>query len=258
MRILIVNDDGIHAKGLRTLAARLARNHEVTVVAPESEKSATSHAITIYRPLRAKKTEYAGLEGANCYVVDGLPVDCTKIGLSHLMQGKADIVVSGINHGPNLGSDIIYSGTVAAALDAVIMGYKALAVSIAAHAPVHFDSAAEIAARLIDGGLFEGAHDDVLYNLNVPDLPLCRIKGLKAAVQAHTVYDDSVELREDPRGNKYIWITGSMREISGDKDTDASLIERGFATITPIKHDFTARDKIKALECKIEKLELQT
>lgn len=257
MRILIVNDDGIHAKGLCTLAVRLAENHDVTVVAPESEKSATSHAITIYRPLRARKTEHAGLDGVSCYVVDGLPVDCTKIGLSHLMKEKADIVVSGINHGPNIGSDIIYSGTVAAALDAVIMGYKALAVSIAANAPVHIDSAAKIAAKLIDGGMFDGAYENVLYNLNVPDLPLDSIKGLKAAAQAHTVYDDSVELREDPRGNKYIWITGSMRQINPEDDTDAALLCAGYATITPIKHDFTARDKLQALECKIEKLKLQ-
>ncbi len=258
MRILIVNDDGIHAKGLRALAARIARNHEVTVVAPESEKSATSHAITLHRPLRARKTDNIGLEGVNCYVVDGLPVDCTKIGLSHLMRGKADIVVSGINHGPNLGSDIVYSGTVAAALDAVIMGYKALAVSLAAHAVDNINTAAEIAARLIDGGLFDGAHENVLYNLNVPDLPLCRIKGLKAAAQAHTVYDESVELREDPRGGKYIWITGAMRQISPGDKTDVALVTDGYAVITPIKHDFTAKDKMETLECKIKDIKLQT
>lgn len=255
MRILIVNDDGIHADGIRTLAARLAKEHAVTVVAPESEKSATSHAITIYRPLRARKTEPAGLDGIDCYVVDGLPVDCTKIGVSHMMQNDVDIVVSGINHGPNLGSDVIYSGTVAAALDAVIMGYPALAVSIAAYCPAHLETAAELAARIIGSGLV-GKQAEVLYNLNVPDLPIEQIKGLKAAPQGRTVYDDAVELREDPRGNKYIWMTGTLREIEQNGDTDASLIRQGFATLTPLKYDLTAREHIEALSCKLDKLKL--
>ncbi len=257
MRILITNDDGILAKGIRILAARLAQEHEVTVVAPETERSATSHAITINRPLRARKVKLAGLDGINCYAVDGLPVDCTKIGLSHLVKEKADLVVSGINHGQNLGSDIIYSGTVAAALDAVIMEYKALAVSVAAYKPTHIDSAAEIASNLISGGLFDGTNSDVLYNLNVPDLPLCDIKGLKVAKQAHTVYDEAVELRNDPRGNKYMWITGSMREIGADGNSDAALINSGYATITPIKHNLTANSLLKDLRCKIENLKLQ-
>lgn len=255
MRILLVNDDGIHASGIRILAARLSQEHDVTVVAPESEKSATSHAITIYRPLRAKKTEPAALQGTACYVVDGLPVDCTKIGISHLMQGKTDLVVSGINHGPNMGSDILYSGTVAAALDAVIMGYRALAVSINACTPAHLDSAAQITMRLIDSGLFNGP-DNVLYNLNVPDLPLEQIKGLKSAPQGRTVYDDAVELRDDPRGNKYIWMTGTLREQSCAKDTDVSLLREGYATLTPIKYDLTAHDKLDALSCKIQKIKL--
>ena len=255
MRILLVNDDGIHAGGIRTLAARLAQNHDVTVVAPESEKSATSHAITIYRPLRAKKTQLAGLEGTACYVVDGLPVDCTKIGISHLMQGKTDLVVSGINHGPNMGSDILYSGTVAAALDAVIMGYRALAVSISAYTPAHLDSAAEIAARLIGSGLFDEP-DDVLYNLNVPDLPQEQIKGIVSAPQARTVYDDAVELRDDPRGNKYIWMTGTLREQSCAGKSDAAFLREGYATLTPLKYDLTAHDRLDALSCKIEKIKL--
>lgn len=255
MRILVVNDDGIYAKGLRTLAARLSRTHEVTVVAPESEKSATSHAITIYRPLRAKKTQLAGLEGICCYVVDGLPVDCTKIGISHVMKDDVGLVVSGVNHGPNLGSDILYSGTVAAALDAVIMGYPALAVSCAGYCPEHFDAAAEIAARLIDGGLFDGAAD-VLYNLNVPDAPLEQIKGLRAARQGYTVYDHDVQLREDPRGDKYIWMAGTLREIGADDDTDAYLVGRGYATLTPLRYDLTAKDRLELLSCKIEKMKL--
>lgn len=256
MRILIVNDDGIHAKGIKTLAARLKREHDVTVVAPESERSATSHSITIYRPLRVTKTQPSGLEGVACYVVDGQPVDCTKIGIAHIMDGRADLVVSGINHGANLGSDILYSGTVAAALDAVIMGYKALAVSCASDFPEHFEAAAEVAARLIERGFFDDDQGGVLYNLNVPDMPLASIKGIKAAVQGRTAYDDAIELREDPRGNKYIWVTGTLREQAAEEDTDTALIRNGYASVTPIKFDLTARDRLQDVSCRISKLKL--
>jgi len=256
MRILIVNDDGIHAKGLTTLAARLKRDHDVTVVAPESQRSATSHSITIYRPLRVTKTQPAGLESIPCYVVDGQPVDCTKIGISHIMGGKVDLVVSGINHGANLGSDIIYSGTVAAALDAVIMGYKALAVSCASEFAEHFDTAAEVVARIINGGLFDEESKDVLLNLNVPNLPMAELKGIKAAVQGRTAYDDAVELRDDPRGREYIWVTGTMREHIADGETDLTVVRNGYASLTPIKFDLTAKDRIESLSCKIHKIKL--
>ncbi len=256
MRILLVNDDGIHAKGLRTLAARLKDKHDVTVVAPESERSATSHSITIYRPLRVTKTQPAGLETIPCYVVDGQPVDCTKIGIAHILNGKVDLVVSGINHGANLGSDILYSGTVAAALDAAIMGYKAMAVSAASHFAEHFESAAEIAARVIDSGFFDGEPENVMYNLNVPDLALPKIQGVKAAVQGRTAYDDEVELRNDPHGREYIWVTGTMREEPAEEETDVAAVRSGFASLTPIRFDLTARDRMAALACRIEKMKL--
>ena len=255
MRILVVNDDGIHAKGIRALASRLAQEHDVTVVAPDSEKSATSHSITIYRPLRIIKTEPAGLEGIRCFVVDGQPVDCTKVGVNHVMEKQVDLVVSGINHGHNMGSDIIYSGTVAAALDAVIMGYRALAVSIGSYYPQHMDVAAEVAARVIDSGIpFQ--EEGVLHNLNVPDLPLEDIKGIRAASQGKTVYDDKMDVRSDPRGHQYIWMAGKLQEDNTEEDTDVSLMRRGYASVVPIRYDLTAKDHLGALTCRIEKIKL--
>lgn len=255
MRILIVNDDGIHAKGIRALASRLAQEHDVTVVAPESERSATSHSITIYRPLRVIKTEPAGLEGIRCFVVDGLPVDCTKVGINHVMEREVDIVVSGINHGHNMGSDIIYSGTVAAALDAVIMGYRALAVSIGSYYPQNLAAAAEVAARVIDSGLpFED--EGVLHNLNVPDLPFDQIKGIRAARQGRTIYEDKMDVRSDPRGHQYIWMAGKLLDDDTLDETDVSLQRRGYASIVPIRYDLTARDRLDTLSCKIEKIKL--
>lgn len=255
MRILVVNDDGIHAKGIRALASRLAQEHDVTVVAPDSEKSATSHSITLYRPLRVIKTEPAGLDGIRCFVVDGLPVDCTKVGINHVMEGNVDLVVSGINHGHNMGSDIIYSGTVAAALDAVIMGCHALAVSIGSYYPENLDAAAEVATRVIDSGIPFG-EESVLHNLNVPDLPLEEIKGIRAASQGKTVYDDKMDVRSDPRGHKYIWMAGTLLEDNTEEETDVSLMRRGYASVVPIRYDLTARDTLDTLACRIEKIKL--
>jgi 5'-nucleotidase len=255
MRILIVNDDGIHAKGIRTLAVRLAQEHDVTVVSPDSEKSASSHSITLYRPLRVIKAEPSGLEHIHCFTVDGLPVDCTKVGINHVMEGNVDLVVSGINHGQNMGSDVIYSGTVAAALDAVIMGYHALAVSDAAYYPQHLETAAEIAARVIASGL-PMEQKGVLYNLNVPDLPLEEVKGLRAAEQGRMIYEDRIDVRSDPRGHQYIWMAGKLLEHESDDNTDVGLMRRGFASIVPIRYDMTARDQLDSLSCKIEKIKL--
>lgn len=249
MRILIVNDDGINAKGVKILAVKLSEKHEVTVVAPETERSASSHCITLNRPLRVSKAKPIGLDGIPCYTVDGMPVDCTKAGIAHVMKSDVDLVVSGINHGANMGSDIIYSGTVSAALDAIIMGYPALAVSLASSCPKNFESAAEIASLMIDRNMYD---INILYNLNVPDLPLKDIKGIKASRQGITEYKDVIEVRRDPRGNEYIWVTGDLKDSANAEDTDVSLIKRGYASITPIKYDLTAKERIDGLASKIE------
>jgi 5'-nucleotidase len=256
MRILIVNDDGIHAKGILALAKRLSREHEVTVVAPDSERSASSHSITIYRPLRVKKEEIDGLPGVACYVTDGLPVDCAKVGISHILKSSVDLVVSGINHGPNMGSDILYSGTVAAALDAVIMGYSAIAVSCDAYAPAHLEAAAEIAARVVGSGLFDDNPTGVLYNLNVPDLPIEQIRGVRAARQGKTLYVDDVDVRNDPRGREYVWMDSRFIKEKADPDTDVGAVANGYAAITPIRFDLTDTARMPDLICKMEKIKL--
>ncbi len=256
MRILVVNDDGIHAKGILTLAKKLSQKHEVTVVAPESERSATSHSITIYRPLRIREVELPGLTGVACYAMDGLPVDCTKIGISYLMKSGVDLVVSGINHGPNLGSDILYSGTVAAALDAALMGYGALAVSCCNSYPEHLETAAEIASLVVDNEILGCRKSGVLYNLNVPDLPLNQINGIKAARQGKSMYIDEADVRCDPRGREYVWLAGQFIEENSDEDTDVSVVSQGFAAITPIKFDLTDMKRMPELICRIKNIKL--
>jgi len=256
MNILVVNDDGINAKGIRTLAAMLSVNHDVTVVAPMTEQSAKSHSVTLNHPLRVRIAKPEGLEGIPCYMVDGSPVDCTKIGLSQVIEGEVDLIVSGINHGHNLGSDMLYSGTVAAALDAVLMGFRAMAVSINSYTPQHFETAAKVACALIDAGLLNDPPPKTLYNLNVPDLPIEEIKGIKATRQGKTVYEDAIEVRVDPRGNKYFWMAGKLKEDTDIDDTDVSLVKQGYASVTPVKYDLTAMEQIENLSCKIEKIKL--
>jgi len=256
MRILVVNDDGINAKGIQAIAKRLNESHDVTVVAPESERSAASHAITLNHPLRIKHVHPSGMGDIPCHVVDGQPVDCTKVGITHLLGGEVDLLVSGINHGHNMGSDMLYSGTVAAALDAVIMGYPAMAVSIHSYYPQYLEAAADIAASLIDGGLFDEHDPGILYNLNVPDLPMRDIKGVRTTRQGLTVYEDAIEVRTDPRGNQYLWMAGTRNESNAVDDTDVSAVEHGYASITPVNYDWTAKDRIEKLNCKIQKIKL--
>jgi len=256
MRILIVNDDGIHAKGILALSKRLSREHDVTVVAPDSERSASSHSITIYRPLRVKKAELAGLDNVACYMTDGLPVDCTKIGISYILKSGVDLVVSGINHGHNLGTDILYSGTVAAALDAVLMGYSALAVSSDSYLPKNLDAAAEVAARVIQSGLFDDHPTGVLYNLNIPDLPLEEIHGVQAVRQGRTLYIDDVDVRKDPHGMEYVWMASRFVKENAEPDTDVGAVARGFAAITPIQFDLTDMSRMPGLKCKTDKIKL--
>jgi 5'-nucleotidase len=254
MRILIVNDDGIHADGIKALAGKLKQRHDITVVAPDSERSASAHSITLNRPLRVSKVAPSGLEGIPCYIVDGLPVDCTKIGITHIMQSGVDLVVSGINHGANMGSDVLYSGTVSAALDAVIMGYRAMAVSIASFYPKHLETAAQLALDIIDGGVVDSQPDGVLYNLNVPDLPTGELKGVKVTRQGRTIYEDSVDVRHDPRGNEYIWMAGELIKSCGSDDTDVCAVRDGYASLTPLKYDLTDNGQMQSLICMISKL----
>jgi|AGTN01.1.fsa_nt_gi 5''/3''-nucleotidase SurE len=256
MRILIVNDDGIHARGILTLAKKLSQKHEVTVVAPDSERSATSHSITIYRPLRVREAALSGLEGVACYTIDGLPADCTKIGVAYVMKSGIDLVVAGINHGPNMGSDVLYSGTVAAAMDAALMGYNALAVSCCNACPAHLETAAEIASRVVDSGIFGEKPYDVLYNLNVPDLPLEQIKGIKAVRQSRMMSIDEADVRSDPRGREYVWLASRFTEERSDEETDVTAISEGFAAITPMHFNLTEMQRMPELICRMEKIKL--
>ena len=239
MRILLANDDGIHAKGLRTLAGRLSGLGELWVTAPDREQSATSHSISLHVPLRVRKV------GEREFSVSGTPTDSVYVGLHHLLKEPPDVVVSGINHGPNLGNDVIYSGTVSAAMEAAMFGYKAIAVSLCLgeHAgevqELHFATAAEFVARLVQSLATMTLPRGVLLNVNVPNRPIDQVKGMKICRLGFNNWADKVAERVDPRGRPYYWIGGTRQGHDDIPDSDVNAIADGFVSVTPIHYDLT-------------------
>jgi 5'-nucleotidase len=246
MRILICNDDGIYSEGILALARSLSAIGEVTVVAPDAERSATGHAITMYDPLRVQEIHLEGLK-ASCYSVDGTPADCVKLAVDHLMSEKPDIVFSGINRGGNLGTDVLYSGTVSAAMEGAILGFPAAAISLASFENNDYTYAAEFASKVATKLFNESFPYGTLININVPNLPKKDIKGVKIAPLGVRKYNDSYVKRKDPRGQTYYWLSGGVVESENAEDTDVIWINKGFITITPLHFDLTKYSLIEEL-----------
>ncbi|MCF8037938.1 MAG: 5'/3'-nucleotidase SurE [Desulfohalobiaceae bacterium] len=249
MRLLLTNDDGIRAIGLRSLEKALRRaGHQVMVVAPLSEQSAVGHAVTLSSPLRLKEINDGDFQGV---AVSGTPVDCVKIGLNSILSLEPDLVVSGINNGANVGVDILYSGTVAAATEAALAGIPALAVSIDDFHPLDLEEQAEFVARFIEVLDPSCCPPQRVLNLNFPKGPFEESRGLRICPQTQAVYDDRYEQRTDPRGNAYYWLSGEIPAENLERDTDRDLLSRGYLTLTPLRFDFSDRElivRIKELE----------
>jgi 5'-nucleotidase len=240
MRILLSNDDGIHAEGLRALYRELKKFGEVAVVAPLEEWSTAGHSLTLHKPLRIVEVS------KNFYGCSGSPADCVYLGTRQVMSGLPDLVVSGINRGANLGQDVYYSGTVSAAREACILGIPSMAVSLCidfAHggsdAGRHYGSAAKMAARVIRQMSQRTLPAHTLLNLNVPDLPLSRIKGIKLARQGFRFYSGNILRRKDHRGRDYFWVGGKYKGFRNEAETDCVAVESGYAALTPLKLDST-------------------
>lgn len=234
MKILITNDDGIHAPGIQSLAAALRKVGDVAVVAPDRERSAVGHALTLHHPLRAFQM------GPDIYSVDGTPTDCVNLGIHNLISFKPDIVVSGINRGGNLGDDVTYSGTVSAAMEATLMGIPAFAVSLVTEGMGnHYDVAAAFAARLACEVFSRGLPPDTFLNVNVPDLPEKELLPPRITCQGKRRYEGLILDKIDPRGRKYYWI-GSGEQTFLDMDgTDYHAVSRGHISVTPLQPDLT-------------------
>jgi 5'-nucleotidase len=234
--ILVTNDDGVQAGGLAALAASLDDVGEIWVVAPGSERSASSHALTLRRPIRVEWLAERRVS------VEGSPADGVLLAVRKLLKTRPALVVSGINHGPNLGDDVNYSGTVAAAMEATILGIPAFAISLARRGSANFNPAARfarsLATRVFENGLPAGC----MLNVNVPDLPVEEIRGVKVTRLARRTYQDMIKEQPDGPGRTAYWI-GDGRPISEDaEDADCTAIAQGWITVTPLRLDMTDHD----------------
>jgi 5'-nucleotidase len=249
MKLLITNDDGVHADGIFALKNALAREHEITVVAPERQRSATGHAITLHKALRLMPVPLR--DGWPAFSSNGTPSDCATLGVLESMGGDVDMGVSGINHGPNLGWDVHYSGTVSAAIEATVIGKQSFAISVATFdAEVHWGTAANFAARLVPWLKAHPLPANTILNVNVPNLPETEIHGVTVTTQGARQYVDRIEKRTDPLGRPYFWLGGSLAEeaLGAEAGTDVRAVADGYISVTPIHLDMTAYSLIPALK----------
>lgn len=243
LTILVTNDDGIHSKGIIVLAKALQEIGDVFVVAPDREKSAIAHSLTLHRPLRADKIK------KNFYVVDGTPADCVHLGINAILRERPRLVVSGINKGGNLGDDITYSGTVSAAFEATLLGVPSFAISLVSRSHFKFDVAARFAVRVAHCILKRGLSKDTLLNINVPNLDEKKIKSYKITQQGRWVHNGSAVVEKvDPRGKKYYWIGGGQLVFDKGKDTDFDAVSNSYISITPLHLDLTHYPSIGRLK----------
>jgi 5'-nucleotidase len=236
MHILISNDDGLDARGIRLLTERIAADVDrVTVVAPDRDRSGASNSLTLDRPIRVERRE------AGVFKVYGTPTDCVHIGITGLLDDEPDMVISGINAGANLGDDVLYSGTVAAAMEGRFLGLPAMAVSLVYGngGPHHFESGARAASILMNRLIEEPLPADTILNVNVPDRPWNEIEGFETTRLGHRHRSEDVIPIEDPRGRQFYWIGAPGGEQDSGAGTDFSAVRRGFVSVTPIHVDLT-------------------
>ncbi|MBL4744343.1 MAG: 5'/3'-nucleotidase SurE [Cycloclasticus sp.] len=250
MHILISNDDGYLAPGLTALAKKLAEISRVTVVAPDRNRSAASNSLTLDMPLRAERM------ANGFFSVDGTPTDCVHLAITGLLETEPDIVVSGINNGENMGDDVLYSGTVAAATEGRFLGLPSMAVSINARMPQHNETAAIIAARLLEELLKNELPADTILNVNVPDLPLSEIKGLKSTRLGQRHRSEPVIEGRDPRNKKIYWVGPPGAHQDAGEGTDFHAVEHGYVSITPLKIDLTNHQRLNQLDDWLKEIEL--
>lgn len=246
--ILISNDDGINAPGIKALADAVADLGEVWVVAPVSEQSAVGHAITVRDPVRAQEWPFKVSRGEIAsYAVTGTPADCIKLAINQILPGRPDLVLSGINRGPNTAVNVIYSGTVSAATEASILGIDSIAFSLCAWDASDFEPAARYARLISEEILREKLPPGVLLNVNIPALPFEEIKGTMITRQARSRWEESFSERMDPYNRPYYWLSGRFVNLDEGDNTDIYAVEQGYVSITPLHHDLTAHEHIATL-----------
>ena len=240
---LLSNDDGVYAPGLRALAKELREIADVIVVAPTEEKSATSQSITITKPIRLHELE------EQVYAVEGTPADCVMLAMQNLLQRRPDWVVSGINHGGNLGTDILYSGTVGAALEGALNGCRAMAVSLEGveRTPHYYESAAKVARHLLVNQEKINCQEMEVVNVNIPNIEPSLLKGIRAARVGKRIYESKMWEREDPRGKPYYWIGGSNFGHEKIPETDLVILNEGYVTLSKLHADYYNHESTERL-----------
>lgn len=234
MRILITNDDGYLAGGLRILSAAAAGLGSISIVAPDREQSATSHSLTLHHPLRVRQTD------AGVHVVDGTPTDCVVLAVGELLAERPDFVLSGVNHGANLGDDVLYSGTVAAAMEATILGIPSVAVSYTGRDPESIGKWTETLSRLLHGLLTrDDFPKETLFNINLPAIPPAEVRGVKVTTLGRRAYVGSLTRAADPNGREYFWIGGGESTWWGGEESDFRAVHEGYVSVTPLHLDLT-------------------
>jgi 5'-nucleotidase len=242
MHIMVTNDDGIHAPGIRALAEAMKELGSVTVVAPDRERSAAGHSLTLHSPLRIFKLR----EG--WYAVDGTPTDCVNMGIHNMLPVSPDLVVSGINHGANLGDDVTYSGTVAAAMEANLMGIPAIAFSLATFEKSgNFHDAAQVSLRVARQVIANGLPSDTFLNVNIPDCRLAQMLPTMVTRQGKRSFIGKIVDKTDPRGRKYFWIGSDEPNLNDEEGTDFHAINRRHVSVTPLHLDLTNHNSLKIL-----------
>ncbi len=241
MHLLLSNDDGYQAPGLLSLAESLSKIASITVVAPHLDRSAASNSLTLQTPLRATEIQ------PGWYKVDGTPTDCVHLGITGLLKSEPDMVVAGINSGPNLGDDVIYSGTVAAAMEGRYLGSPAVAVSINSFQPEHYDTAAIVIRNLVNKIIDKPLPKDIILNVNVPDVPIDNIRGVQTTRLGNRHKAEPAILDQDPRGKPIYWVGAAGPEQDAGPGTDFHAISENFVSVTPLHVDltqYTAMDSV--------------
>jgi len=241
MRLLLSNDDGVFAHGLEVLHKQLCSNHDITVIAPDRNCSGASNALSLHHPLRIQKMQNG------FYSVNGTPSDCVHLGINQFMQDDPELVISGINHGANLGDDVIYSGTVAAATEGRYMGLPAIAVSLTSKQGMHFETAARVVSDIVEKLPLHPLPANQILNVNVPDVPYELLKGVKVTRMGRRHRAETMVRDTDPFGRALYWYGPVGSEQDAGEGTDFYAIANGFASVTPLSVDMTAYDSLNDL-----------
>jgi len=254
MKILLSNDDGVMAEGIKALTTELSKEHEVYVVAPDRERSAAGHSLTLHTPIRVEELD-SKFGAKRIWITSGTPGDCVKIAINAILseEEKPDLVISGLNHGPNLGADILYSGTVSCAMEGAMMGYPAIATSLTTMRNDYedFKVAAEFIAEMIQKLDAYKIPPRTILNINVPGLEKDDIAGIAVTELGSRMFTDAYEKRVDPRGKVYYWMAGELINEPEDASTDIAAVRNNMISITPVTYDMTRVNIMEELQANL-------